>query len=439
MSTFRTTMAAAYEAAEREHADLSAAAYAPEKVSRIQNAKLHALWDRLDRSPYYRDLPHVRRRDFEASPVTPRSALKAQPIRFVCDGGIPARYYETSGSTGSPTPTPRLAEDIAWNTVSVASMWRRTLTEGDRVASVLPSDVVPVGDLVASVCEHLDCTLLRCYPFTQGICDWQRLEQLFVRFQPHHVFIAPGVLLQWTRLLKQHGRLADVRSSVRTLMLLGEVSTRPLRARLGELWQCAVTDASYGSTETGTIGAGCEHDRMHLLPAGHIAELWDGAEIRLAAPGQTGQLTTTTLNNYARPLLRYCTGDVATILPGQDCPCGMRLPVLRIHGRESDMVSVDGRQVSVETVESVVYKATDVTGYLIQLGTGEKPAARLVLERDVDFDGVPESVIDQIGQRFSSLGIQWDQIVLVGQLPPVTKAGASHKNWKRTNVQWVKQ
>ena len=78
-----------------------------------------------------------------------------------------------------------------------------------------------------------------------------------------------------------------------------------------------------------------------------------------------------------------------------------------------------------------------MTGYLIQLRGGDRPAARLVLERDVDFTGPPEPVVERVHSRFAEAGVTWDSVVLVNQLPAVTKAGASQKNWKRTNVEWL--
>ncbi|WP_063770148.1 phenylacetate--CoA ligase family protein [Streptacidiphilus melanogenes] len=428
------------DAAHREQTELDDHGYAKDAVDRQQQLKLDALWDRAVQVPYYRELPAVAARSLERLPVTPKSALKADPWAFVrSDAEVASfhKYYESSGSTGSPTPTPRLVEDAVWNTASVASLWRRTLRPGDRVASLLPSDVAPVGDLVASVAEYLDCTLLRSYPFSQGMCDWDRLEELFTRYRPQHVFAAPGVIIQWTRILKQRRRLEAVRESVESLMLLGEVSTPALRSRLALEWDARALDASYGSTETGTIAASCEHDRLHVLLPGQFVELWDGERATPLEPGRSGELVTTTLNNFARPLLRYGTGDLVTADVGTDCRCGVALPTLTVHGRESDGISVHGVPVSVAEVESVVYQEPGVTGYLIQLVRPEGHRARLVLERDVDFDGDEQALCDDVRERFAGHGLLWDQVVLVGQLPTLTKAGGSQKNWKRTNVQWV--
>ncbi|WP_426361963.1 phenylacetate--CoA ligase family protein [Streptomyces sp. E-08] len=396
--------------------------------------------------PYFQDLPDVENRDLHAIPVTEKSSLKQRPELFLRQGADRFhKYYETSGSTGTPTPTPRLPADMAWNSVSVATVWARTLRPGDRVAALLPSDVAPVCDLVASVAEYLDCTMLRSYPFTQGICDWDRVESLFAGYRPQHVFVAPGVALQWTRLLKRHGRLAEISRGVESLMLLGEVSTAPLRARLAEAWDARVLDVSYGSTETGTIAASCEHDRLHLLAQSHLAEVRGDDGLVPAEPGRTGELVVTTLNNFARPLLRYGTGDLVSVSAGDSCPCGLRLPVLTVHGRESESVPVGGVPLTASAVESVVHSVPGVTGYLIQLKAVEQgpdgaagATARLVLERDVDYAADPEDLHEAVRVRFAERGVTWAQITSVAQLPALNKSGGSQKNWKRTNVQWVR-
>lgn len=427
-----------FDRAHEERLRLTAAGFAADDVAESRRAKLSRLWDRLERVPRYRGTPAVTERILAAAPLTPKADLKADPRAFLqSDAGPYHKYYETSGSTGVPTPTPRLPADMLWNTVSVASLWSRTLRPGDRVASLLPSDVVPVGDLVAGAAEYLGCTLLRCYPFSQGMTDWDRLDDLFRRYRPQHVFAAPGVLLQWTRVLKQRGRLAAVRDGVETLMLLGEVSTPPLRERLAREWQAAALNASYGSTETGTVAACCEEDRLHLLAHSHIAELLTDDGPLEAAPGRTGELVVTPLNNHARPLLRYRTGDIVTVEAGQGCPCGLPLPVLTVHGRSTEGISVAGTEVTVETLERIVYTTPGVTGYLVQLKRPDGTAARLVLERDVDFAEDEDSLLDAVRARSSALGIDWTQVVLVSQLPQTTKAGGSQKNWKRTNTQWM--
>ena len=422
----------AFESAHACLGRLERAGFAAQTVLAVQAEKLGALWERAGQSPYYRRLQAVAARNLTALPVTEKDRLRAAPADFARDGlDRIAKYYESSGSSGVPLPTPRLAEDTIHNVIGVSPLWRRALGDAQcRVAELLPSDVVPVGDFVSSVCEYLGHSVLRCYPFNAGICDFDRLELLFGRYRPDTLFAAPGVLAQWTRVLKSRGTLAETRAAVRTVMLLGEVSLPAQRDKLAADWQADVFDASYGSTETGTIAASCGHGRSHLLLHGHILELRDGDGIGPARPGRTGELITTTLNNFARPLLRYATGDIVDVL-ADPCSCGLALPCVRVHGRRTDRVEFGGGVIDEHMVGSVVYQDHRLTGYLIQL---RGDAARLIMERDVDVTERDTELAAAARERFDAAGITWDAIAVVSQLPATTKAGGSQKNWKRTNV-----
>jgi phenylacetate-coenzyme A ligase PaaK-like adenylate-forming protein len=424
---------AAFATADEQLTRLARTDYAPAVVREIQREKLDGLWARAGDVPYYRELPGWEAHDLARLPVTPRERLKASPEAFARSGLTAARYYESTGSSGRPTPTPRLAEDIIHNVVGVAGLWRRALGDApSRVASLLPSDVVPVGDFVAGVCEYLGHAVLRCYPFSRGICDWDRLETLFAGYRPDSVFAAPGVLLQWTRILKTRGRLHELREGVRTIMLLGEVSLPGQRRKLAADWGADVLDASYGSTETGTIAATCERGGLHLLLSGHVVELRTGDAVHPVAPGASGELVDTPLNNFARPLLRYGTGDVVDV-PAEPCPCGLPLPTVRVHGRSADGVSLRGVPLSEHLVGSIVYDDPRLTGYLVQL-RADGSRGRLVLEKDVDFGGADGDLVAGVAQRSARAGVEWDDVVVVAQLPPASKSGGSQKSWKRTNV-----
>ncbi len=424
---------AACTAADEQLARLMRSGYEPTVVRAIQREKLDALWARAGEVPYYRNLPGWGARDLALLPVTPKERLKASPEAFVRAGLATARYYESTGSSGRPTPTPRLAEDVIHNVVGVAGLWRRALGDAPcRVASLLPSDVVPVGDFVAGVCEYLGHSVLRCYPFSHGICDWDRLETLFAGYGPDRLFAAPGVLLQWTRILKTRGRLHELRDGVRTIMLLGEVSLPGQRRKLAADWEADVLDASYGSTETGTIAATCERGGLHLLLSGHVVELRTGDSVVPAAPGATGELVDTPLNNFARPLLRYGTGDIVDV-PAEPCACGLPLPTVCVHGRGADGVALRGVLLSEHLVGSIVYDDSRLTGYLVQL-RADGSRGRLVLEKDVDVDDDDDVLADAVAQRSAQAGVEWDDVVVVAQLPPASKSGGSQKSWKRTNV-----
>ncbi|MCE7048353.1 phenylacetate--CoA ligase family protein [Streptomyces purpurascens] len=408
--------------------------------------KLSAAWQRARGTRAYgagesrADIGEFSLDRFRDLPVTPRESLKARPLDFAAVSPTEAsKYYETTGTTGQPTPTPRRAEDTIWNTVSVAEAWRPLLGSDERVVILLPSDIVPVADLVAGVCEYLDHAHIRAYPFATGISDWDRLESMWRTYRPTTVFVAPGVALQFTRLLAQRGQLDELNSSVERLMLLGEVNTAPFRARLGRWWNADVYDASYGSTETGTLAAACAHGRQHLLPAATYFELaTPEGVVPLHDRGghEQGRLVVTPLNAHARPLLRLDTGDEVSV--EADCPCGSAAPGITVHGRSSDGLRVRGTPLSVRAVEEVVYGVTDATGYLLEVDS-EGTYARLLLERGIGAgrDGEPEECRRVQARSEELLGLRWDGVVFVNSLPANTKSGASQKSWKRSNIREV--
>ncbi len=401
-------------------------------------AKLARVWGRAANATAYTDLPPWSTAAFRALPPTTRTDLKADPWSYVAVGWQrTAKYYETTGTSGQVTPTPRTVEDIVYNAISVAQAWRGVLADDDRVAILLPSDVVPVADLVVSVSEYLGLPHARLYPFAVGIADYGRVIDLWRTLRPTAVFLAPGVAVQLTRFLKQRNQFDDLRASVRTMMLLGEVSTEALRARLGSWWTAKVYDASYGSTETGTLAATCHRARLHLLTGANYFELATPAgTIEPLRTGARGRLVVTPLNLHARPLLRLDTGDEVAL--EADCPCGNPAPVITVGGRSTDVLRVHEVPLTIRAVEDLVYGATRATGYLVETDPAGR-YVRLLLERDVRAErGSEPGEIDALQETSArELGLRWDVVSFVNSLPSTTKAGGSQKSWKRSNIRVV--
>jgi phenylacetate-CoA ligase len=65
------------------------------------------------------------------------------------------------------------------------------------------------------------------------------------------------------------------------------------------------------------------------------------------APGEVGEIVSTSLIREAQPFVRYRTGDLG-VLAAEACPCGRPMPVLAsLEGRVDDVVlGTDGRRVS---------------------------------------------------------------------------------------------
>jgi phenylacetate-CoA ligase len=88
----------------------------------------------------------------------------------------------------------------------------------------------------------------------------------------------------------------------------------------------------YGMCEAGIIAYQCPSGSMHCMDESYVLEILpvDGSD--------SGDIVVTELNNFAAPLIRYNTKDMAHRVPGP-CPCGRGLSMIsRVEGRAYDII-----------------------------------------------------------------------------------------------------
>src|SRR6185312_12991567 len=116
-----------------------------------------------------------------------------------------------------------------------------------------------------------------------------------------------------------------------------------LRRGIEAAWDASVADTFGMSDVWSTMAGECGRaDGLHLTTEGHaLVELVDpaGGEPVAFEDGAAGELVWTHLRREASPLLRYRSGDLATIWTSP-CPCGRTTPRIRIDGRTDDMLRV---------------------------------------------------------------------------------------------------
>ena len=100
----------------------------------------------------------------------------------------------------------------------------------------------------------------------------------------------------------------------------------------------------YGNTEISVSVVQCPSGNYHIDTEFGVIEIDAHQE---TDEWVRGEVITTGLANRAMPLLRYRTGDVATLMKKGTCPCGRTKPLLQwIDGRIEDYVETpDGRRV----------------------------------------------------------------------------------------------
>lgn len=99
----------------------------------------------------------------------------------------------------------------------------------------------------------------------------------------------------------------------------------------------------YGQSEYVSLGGECEHSTdYHFYCEYGVTEIIrsDGG---VAQPGETGEIVATGFNNFAFPLIRFRTEDIARVSMRTSCECGRNYPlVASVEGRIQEMIVARG-------------------------------------------------------------------------------------------------
>jgi phenylacetate-CoA ligase len=171
---------------------------------------------------------------------------------------------------------------------------------------------------------------------------WRRMEA----FRPKFVLGYTSTLAAIAdELLQRDLRLSQ---PVRGVITIAETLT-PNRRRLIEEYFGATIINRYGLREFGSWSAqSCAEspDRFHINTELVVCEILreDGTQ---CAPRERGRVVLTDLHNYARPFIRYETGDLAAA-SSENCTCGRGFPLLGpIEGRSLECVRTpSGNEIS---------------------------------------------------------------------------------------------
>ncbi|MFJ9818104.1 phenylacetate--CoA ligase family protein [Streptomyces sp. NPDC101151] len=365
-------------------------------------------------------------------PFTDKDALREAGLRIL---SVPlehtTRYYESSGTTGTPTPTPKTRQDIESNTQGLLLNWRRILRpRSDKAILMVPSDIAPVADAMVYGLEAMEVFSVRAFPFTRGVSGWDQIIRICGQTGITTVLTTPGLCLHLYSELKDRG-LEPKEFGITKILLLGELLTEPMRAMLERIWGAEVYINSYGSSELGTCCTSCPEKRMHLLEHMYHFE-WLDPETGRSTDSGDAELVVTTLTADARPLLRYRTGDLVRREP-DGCPCGLDLPVVRVLGRVSDELVVAGTSVRPYQVEELVFAVRGLLGYCIRVEDDGRAVLCLEVDRDHQSDAECARIGREAREGLRSRGLPMD-VELTFDFNELTKRGGGFKNWKLTHI-----
>lgn len=235
---------------------------------------------------------------------------------------------QTSGTTGTPKRLAFTEQDLARTRDFFRVGMGQLVRAGQRLAVFLPGAERPdgVADLLRKalgpsgvMVEGLPSDIAVDMSPAGAAARAHRLAT----HRPQVLVVAPA---QLEGLLHSFSRSAP--PDLRGVLSSSDRLEPDLKQQLRAAWNCELLD-HYGLTESG-FGCAVEcpaHDGYHLRALDALLEVVDPRDGRPLPWGETGEVVLTTLNREAMPLIRYRTGDIASLLPGP-CRCGSPLPRL---------------------------------------------------------------------------------------------------------------
>jgi phenylacetate-CoA ligase len=147
-------------------------------------------------------------------------------------------------------------------------------------------------------------------------------------------------------------------------VLGAEPWSESLRQKIEEAWGEFDACDIYGLSEV--IGPGVAMECRENKGGLHVFDDHFYPEVVEPETGEPtdglGELVLTTLTKEALPVIRYRTGDVTQLLPG-DCPCGRtHQRIARFSGRVDDMLVIRGVNVFPSAIEAALLEHPGVAG-----------------------------------------------------------------------------
>ena len=292
-------------------------------------------------------------KDLQQLPIFTKADYRECDPEALCAVNVPASLRiqrATSGSTGEPFQfsLDRRALPIIFASHIFYDSWHG-LQPFDRYVRILappaaPAPLPPNASAAVKLRRQMTTQFQNLYEsWTQEKISlweinsesaekiWRRIESFHPRFVMGYTSSLAAIA---DELLRRNLKLSQ---PIEGVITIAETLT-PDRKRLIEKYFDAPIINRYGLREFGSWSAqSCREspDRFHINTELVVCEVLrsDGTP---CADGETGRVVLTDLHNFARPFIRYDTGDLAVAV-AESCSCGRGFPLLgRIEGRSLD-------------------------------------------------------------------------------------------------------
>jgi phenylacetate-CoA ligase len=337
--------------------------------------------------------------DLRRLPFTTKQSLRdsypygmfAVPLREI------VRLQSSYGTTGHPTVVGYTRNDLNHWTDLVA----RSLTG----VGIGKEDVIQIffgyGLFTGGFGFHYGAEAIGSAVIPVSSGDVARQLRIMQDFRTTALAGTPSHALHMGRMLEKL-EIDPHSLSLRVGLFGAEPWSEPTRQEIERLLLLTAYD-SYGLAEIGGPGVSSECEcrcGLHLAEDHFYVEVVDPATGDPVPEGEPGELVFTTLTKEAFPLLRYRTGDVASLDPAP-CACGRTLTRMsRVQRRTDDVLILQGVRLSPDDVEEALRAFPEVgRGYQLVARQEEQGDALEVLVEIGQVQDMSWSSLERLRER----------------------------------------
>ncbi|AMW98148.1 phenylacetate--CoA ligase family protein [Rummeliibacillus stabekisii] len=304
------------------------------------------------------------------------------------------RIHASSGTSGKPTVVGYTENDLkVWSEIVARSI----VAAGGKKTDIF-HNAYGYGLFTGGLGLHYGAETLGAavIPISGG--NTERQITVIEDFKPRGICGTPSYILNIGEKMLEMGK--DPReTSVEYGILGAEPWSEEMRTKLEEMFNLKAVDI-YGLSEIMGPGVSIEcaesQDGLHVQEDHFFVEVIDPMTLEPVSDGEIGELVFTSLTKEAFPVLRYRTGDLAS-LSREKCSCGRTtVRMSRVKGRTDDMIIIRGVNVFPSEIERVLLQIDGLVPHfqihLIRNGAMDEAVLHVEIE---------SKLYEEIGQDLS--------------------------------------
>lgn len=276
------------------------------------------------------------------------------------------RLHGSSGTSGKPTVVGYTKKDIKnWASIVARAITVAGGKKGDIFHNAYGYGLFTGGLGLHFGAEQLGVAVI---PISGG--NTERQITVIQDFKPRGICGTPSYILNIAEQMKEMG--VNPRDTSLEYGIFGaEPWSEEMRKTLEETLDLKALDI-YGLSEVMGPGVSIEcheaQDGLHIADDHFFVEVIDPDTLQPVPEGEDGELVFTTLTKEALPIIRYRTGDIASITT-ERCICGRTSTRMsRVKGRLDDMLIIRGVNVFPSEIERCLLQMKElVPHYQIHL------------------------------------------------------------------------